>query len=150
LGTQGGAGNLVIAEVLMMHINENILDENGNIDQKKLDLAARLGGNWYTRANASTIFEIEKPNTHLGIGVDSLQDNIRNSKILTGNNLGQLANVSELPFVDPAFEDDKLKNISQYYSTDPEEMENELHLYAKELLDNGKVKEAWQVLLALN
>lgn len=150
LGAEGGAGNLVIAEVLMMHINENILNEAGNIDQKKLDLMARLGGNWYTRANASTIFEVEKPNTHLGIGVDALPENIRNSKILTGNNLGQLANVSEMPFVDPAFEDDKLKNIFQYYSTDPEEMEKELHLYAKELLDTGRVNDAWQVLLALN
>ena len=150
LGTEGGAGNLVIAQVLIMHINENVLNENGNIDQKKLDLAARLGGHWYTRANASTIFEVEKPNTQIGIGVDALPENIRNSKILTGNNLGQLANVSELPFVDPAFEDDKLKNIFQYYSTDPEEMEKELHTYAKELLDAGKVNEAWQVLLALN
>jgi hypothetical protein len=150
LGTEGGAGNLVIAEVLMMHINENILNETGNIDQKKLDLMARLGGNWYTRANASTIFEVEKPNTHLGIGVDALPENIRNSKILTGNNLGQLANVNELPFVDPAFEDEKLKNIIQYYSTDPAEMEKELQSYSKELLDSGKVKEAWQVLLTLN
>ncbi len=150
LGDEGGAGNLVIAQVLMMHINEGILNENGNIDQKKLDLAARLGGNWYTRANATTIFEVEKPNTHLGIGVDALPENIRNSKILTGNNLGQLANVSEMPFIDPAFEDDKLKNIFQYYAIDPEEMENELHLYAKELLNSGKVNEAWQVLLALN
>jgi len=150
LGTEGGAGNLVIAEILMMHINENILNEAGNIDQKKLDVVARLGGNWYTRANSSTIFEVEKPNTQLGIGVDSLPENIRNSKILTGNNLGQLANVKETPFVDTAFEDDQLKNIFQYYSADPEEMEKELHLYAKELLDNGKVREAWQVLLALN
>ena len=150
LGTEGGAGNLVIAEVLIMHINENILNENGNIDQTKLDLVARLGGNWYTRANTATIFEVEKPNTQLGIGVDALPENIRHSKILTGNNLGQLANVNEPPFVDPAFEDDKLKNIFQYYSLDPEEMEKELHLYAKELLDIGKVKEAWQILLALN
>ena len=150
LGTEGGAGNLVIAEILLMHINENILNEAGNIDQKKLDVVARLGGNWYTRANSSTIFEVEKPNTQLGIGVDSLPENIRNSKILTGNNLGQLANVKETPFVDTAFEDDQLKNIFQYYSADPEEMEKELHLYAKELLDNGKVREAWQVLLALN
>ncbi len=150
LGTEGGAGNLVIAEVLMMHINENVLNENGNIDQTKLDLAARLGGNWYTRANASTIFEVEKPNTQIGIGVDTLPENIRDSKILTGNNLGQLANVNETPFVDPAFEDDKLKNIFLYYSTDPEEMEKELHILAKEFLDNGKVNEAWQVLLALN
>lgn len=150
LGTEGGAGNLVIAEVLLIHINENILNEKGNIDQKKLDLAARLGANWYTRANASTIFEVEKPNTHLGIGIDGLPENIRTSKILTGNNLGQLANVRELPFVDPAYEDDKLKNIFQYYSTDPEEMERELHTYAKELLDAGKITDAWQVLLALN
>ncbi len=150
LGTEGGAGNLVIAEVLMMHINENILNENGNIDQKKLDLVARLGGNWYTRANASTIFEVEKPNTHLGIGVNALPESIRNSKILTGNHLGQLANVNEFPFVDPAFEDEKLKNIIQYYSTDPVEMERELHTYSKELLDVCKVREAWQVLLTLN
>lgn len=150
LGTEGGAGNLIIAEVLIMHINENILNEAGNIDQKKLDLVARLGGNWYTRANADNIFEVEKPNTHLGIGVDALPENIRNSKILTGNNLGQLANVNEIPFIDPAFEDEKLKNIIQYYSTDPVEMEKELHSYSKELLDSGKVKEAWQVLLTLN
>ena len=150
LGTEGGAGNLVIAEVLMIHIHENILNEAGNIDQQKLDVVARLGGNWYTRANASTIFEVEKPNTRLGIGVDFLPENIRNSKILTGNNLGQLANVMETPFVDAAFEDDQLTNIFQYYSADPLEMEKELHLYAKELLDDGKVKEAWQVLLALN
>jgi flavin reductase (DIM6/NTAB) family NADH-FMN oxidoreductase RutF len=150
LGTEGGAGNLVIAEVLMLHINENILNEDGNIDQKKLDLMARLGGNWYTRANASTIFEVEKPNMQLGIGVDALPENIRNSKILTGNNLGQLANIHEPALVDPAFEDEKLKNIILYYSCDPEEMERELHFYAKELLEAGKVKEAWQVLLALN
>jgi flavin reductase (DIM6/NTAB) family NADH-FMN oxidoreductase RutF len=150
LGTEGGAGNLVIAEVLIMHINENILNDKGNIDQKKLDLVARLGGNWYTRANASTIFEVEKPNTQLGIGVDALPENIRHSNILTGNNLGQLANVNETPFVDPAFEDEKLKNIFQYFSIEPDEMEKELHLYAKQLLEAGKVKEAWQVLLALD
>ncbi len=150
LGTEGGAGNLIIAEVLMMHINENILDESGNIDQQKLDLVARLGGNWYARVNATNIFEVEKPNTDLGIGVDALPQNIRNSKILTGNNLGLLANVNEYPLVDPTFEDDKLKNIFQYYSPDPVEMENELHIYAKELLDDGKVREAWQVLLTLD
>ncbi len=149
LGTQGGAGNLVIAEVLMMHINEKCLGEDGKIDQRKLDLAARLGGNWYTRANADTIFEVEKPNTQLGIGVDALPAAIRNSAILTGNNLGQLANVNEMPVVDPAFTDDTLKNIIQYYSINPEEMEKELHSYAKRLLDSGKVNEAWQILLAV-
>lgn len=150
LGTQGGAGNLIIAEVLLMHINENVLDKNGDIDQQKMDVIARLGGNWYARVNASNMFEVEKPNTQLGIGIDALPDNIRNSKILTGNNLGQLANVNEYPFIDATFEDDRLKNIFQYYSLDPDEMENELHIYAKELLDEGKVREAWQVLLTLN
>ena len=130
LGTKGGAGNLVIAEVLMMHINENILDENRKIDQRKLDLVARLGGNWYARINAANLFEVEKPNTAIGIGIDNLPASIKNSKILTGNHLGQLANVNETPSVDPVFEDDRLKNIFQYYSINPEEMEKELHLYA--------------------
>jgi flavin reductase (DIM6/NTAB) family NADH-FMN oxidoreductase RutF len=149
LGTQGGAGNLVIAEVLLMHINDNILNTEGKIDQKKLDLVARLGGNWYTRANAQTIFEVDKPNTQLGIGVDALPASIKNSHLLTGNNLGQLGNVPEIPFINPAFHDDKLKNIIQYYSINPVDMENELQLYAKELLDKGKVNEAWQVLLGM-
>lgn len=148
LGTEGGAGNLVIAEVLLMHISESILNENNKIDQRKLDLVARLGGNWYSRANADTIFEVEKPNTQLGIGVDALPAGVRNSNILTGNHLGQLANINELPFVDPAFTDDKLKNIIQYYSINPDDMEKELHRYAAELLKEGKVAAAWQVLLA--
>ena len=150
LGTQGGAGNLVIAEVLIMHINENVLNANGSIDQTKMDVVARHGGNWYSRINASNLFEVEKPNTQLGIGVDALPQNIRNSNILTGNNLGQLANVHEYPFVDAAFEDEKLKSIFQYYAADPIEMEKELHIYAKELLDKGNVNDAWQILLALN
>lgn len=148
LGTEGGAGNLVIAEVLMMHITENVLTADGKIDQLKLNLVARLGGNWYTKVDSSTLFEVEKPNTQLGIGVDALPGDIRNSKILTGNNLGQLANVHELPVVDVSFNDDKLKNIIQYFSVNPDEMEKELHTYAKKLLDAGNVKAAWQVLLA--
>ena len=150
LGIGGGAGNLVIAEIILMHINEDILNEQGRMDQTKLDLVARLGGNWYTRANASTIFEVEKPNTKLGIGIDALPQTIRESRVLTGNNLGQLANVHEMPFVDVSFEDDTLKNIILYYSINPVEMEKELHIYAKELLNNGKVNEAWQVLLTIN
>jgi flavin reductase (DIM6/NTAB) family NADH-FMN oxidoreductase RutF len=149
LGEKGGAGNLVIAEVLVMHINENILDKAGKIDQQKLELVARLGGNWYARINSNNLFEVERPNTSLGIGMDSLPESVKNSNILTGNHLGQLANVHELPVIDPSFEDEKLKNIFQYYSLDPEEMENELHLYAANLLNEGKVSEAWQVLLAL-
>lgn len=148
LGTEGGAGNLVICEVLLMHIDESVLNVDGKPDQCKLDLVARLGGNWYSRANAANIFEVEKPNTQLGIGVDALPKDIRNSAILTGNNLGQLGNVHELPVINAAFNDDTLKNIIQYYSINPDEMEKELHRYAKQLLDVGKVNEAWQVLLA--
>jgi flavin reductase (DIM6/NTAB) family NADH-FMN oxidoreductase RutF len=150
LGTEGGAGNLVIAEVLAMHIDESILDEAGKIDQTKIHHVARLGGDWYCKIDQNNLFKVEKPNTLLGIGIDALPESILRSKILTGNNLGQLGNVPEIPFVDPAFHDDKLKNIIQYYSINPEEMETELHIYAKELLDEGLVTAAWQVLLALN
>ena len=148
LGTEGGAGNLVICEVLCMHIDESILDAGNKIDQTKLHLVARLGGDWYAKIDETNLFKVAKPNTKLGIGVDALPDIIRKSTILTGNNLGQLANVHEMPFVDPAFHDDKLKNIIQYFSINPDDMDKELHTYAKELLDAGKVQEAWQVLLA--
>ncbi|HMH33766.1 MAG TPA: hypothetical protein VK543_12090, partial [Puia sp.] len=90
-----------------------------------------------------------KPNTALGIGVDALPQPLRDSRILSGNDLGQLANVHEIPVIDPAFEDERLKTIFQYYSVNPEEMEKELHIYAKELLGEGRVGNAWQVLLAL-
>jgi flavin reductase (DIM6/NTAB) family NADH-FMN oxidoreductase RutF len=150
LGSEGGAGNLVICEVLRMHINDSILNDKGMIDQTKINHIARLGGDWYCRVNEANLFKVEKPNTQLGIGVDALPEPIRKSSILSGNNLGQLANVTTLPVIDPSFYDDKLKNIFQYYSINPIEMEKELHVYAKELLNKGQVAEAWQVLLALN
>lgn len=149
LGKEGGAGNLVIAEVIMIHLYKNILDKDGKIDQPKLHHVARLGGNWYAKINSENLFEVARPHTSLGIGIDNLPESIKHSSILTGNHLGQLANLHELPVIDPSFEDEKLKNIFQYYSLDPAEMENELHLYAANLLDEGKVNEAWQVLLAL-
>jgi hypothetical protein len=133
-----------------MHIDDALLDENKKIDQRKLHHVARLGGDWYCKVDESNLFKVEKPNIKLGIGVDALPEPIRNSKILTGNNLGQLGNVHEMPVIDPAFHDDRLKNIFQYYAINPAEMEVELHTYAKQLLDEGKVREAWQVLLALN
>jgi flavin reductase (DIM6/NTAB) family NADH-FMN oxidoreductase RutF len=150
LGENGGAGNLVICEVIRMHIADSILDENQKIDQQKLHHVARLGSNWYCRVDESNLFIVEKPNTQLGIGVDVLPLAIRQSKILTGNNLGQLANVHDYPLIDPSFDDDHLKQITQYYSISPDEMEKELHSYAKKLLDQGKVNEAWQVLLSVN
>ena len=148
LGTEGGAGNLVICEVLRMHIDDSLLDENKKIDQRKIRHVARLGGDWYCVVNEQNLFQVEKPNTQLGIGVDALPSTIRNSSLLTGNELGQLGNVHVLPVIDPAFEDDHLKQIIQYYSLNPEEMEKELHTYAKKLLAAGNVQAAWQILLA--
>ncbi len=148
LGEEGGAGQLVIAEVLCMHVAESILGEDGNIDQRKLHLVARLGGDWYCKVDENNLFKVPKPNTQLGIGVDALPQSIRNSKILTGNGLGMLANVEELPRIDPSFSDERLKNIIQYYAVSPGDMEKELHTYAADLLAKGKLRDAWQVLLS--
>jgi flavin reductase (DIM6/NTAB) family NADH-FMN oxidoreductase RutF len=153
LGSEGGSGNLVICEVLRMHIDDSLLDlsadaQGKKIDQRKINHVARLGGDWYCVVNESNLFQVEKPNTQIGIGVDALPSSIRNSKILTGNDLGQLANVNEMPVIDASFDDPHLKHIIQYYSINPDDMEKELHDYAKKLLNEGKVKEAWQILLA--
>jgi flavin reductase (DIM6/NTAB) family NADH-FMN oxidoreductase RutF len=148
LGYEGGAGNLVICEVMRLHIDDALLDSNRKIDQRKINHVARLGGDWYCVVNESNLFQVEKPNTQLGIGIDALPEGIRNSTVLTGNDLGQLANVQAIPSIDAAFDDDHLKQIIQYYSLSPDEMEKELHRYAKKLLESGKVRDAWQVVLA--
>jgi flavin reductase (DIM6/NTAB) family NADH-FMN oxidoreductase RutF len=145
LGTQGGAGNLVICEVLKIHINESVLDENGNIDPYKIDLVSRMGGNWYSRANQG-LFEVAKPLTTLGIGVDQIPDYIKESPVFNGNDLGKLGNIETLPtteeiniFVNKNFAvkgvlsaDDVLKQ----------------HQKAKKYLDENDVDSAWKVLLA--
>lgn len=148
LGKEGGAGNLVICEVLVLHIDDALLNVERKIDQTKLEHVARLGGDWYCHISKENLFKVPKPNVKLGIGFDALPESVRNSKILTGNQLGQLANVHELPVVQASFEDEHLKNIIQYFSVSPDEMEKELHQYAAKLLNVGKVDEAWQVLLA--
>ena len=154
LGTEGGAGNLVICEVVVMHIADSLFEDPSpkalgkKLDQRKINHVARLGGDWYCVVNERNLFQVEKPNTKLGIGIDALPPSIQQSKFLSGNNLGQLANVHDLPFIDASFDDAHLKQIIQYDSISPEEMEKELHSYAKKLLDEGKLHEAWQVLLA--
>ena len=148
LGEEGGAGNLVICEVLKMHIADELLNEDKKIDQTKLELIARLGGDWYCKVSRESLFTVPKPNVKLGIGFDALPGSIRNSKLLTGNQLGMLANVHALPVVEPSFDDEHLKNIVQYFSVNPAEMEREVHAYAAKLLDQHKEHEAWQVLLA--
>jgi len=149
LGNEAGAGNLVICEVLLMHIDDSILNaEKSTIDQRKLHHVARLGGDWYCKVDETNLFEVQKPNVKIGIGIDALPASVRNSHVLSGNNLGQLANVYEMPVINPHYYDEELKKIMEYFSMNPDDLEAELHRYAKELLDRGKVEEAWQILLA--
>lgn len=151
MGENPGAGNLVIAEIKRIHIQENILNENGRIDQAKIDLVARLGGDWYCRVTEDNLFQVEKPVRTIGIGVDSIPSAIRNSHILTGNNLGQLGNVEQLPSDEDIIQfqsDAELKLILDSTIGDITNRERELHQYARRLLDEGRVAEAWKVLLS--
>lgn len=146
-GKEGGAANLIICEVLCMHIDDNVLDETGKIDPNKIDLVARMGGDHYCRASGSAIFDVHKPNVELGVGVDALPAHIRHSKILTGNNLGMLGNCTTIPILAEVFTDDRLTEILKEFSHNEIAKKEALHQYAKELLDVGDVNKAWQVLL---
>lgn len=151
LGENAGAGNLVLAEIKLIHINEEILDEEGKIDQAKIDLVARLGGDWYCRVTENNLFKVEKPVRTLGIGVDLIPSSIRNSDILTGNNLGQLGNVEALPSDEEIEQfqfDSELRQILNATIGDSRTRERELHQYAKILLEKGNVMDAWKVLLS--
>ncbi|MBS1630900.1 MAG: flavin reductase family protein [Bacteroidetes bacterium] len=147
-GTEGGAANLIICELLCMHLNEAVLNESGVIDPHKIDLVARMGGDYYCRASGSAVFKVPKPNTHLGIGIDALPEHIRRSPILTGNNLGILGNSTSLPIITEPLYDERLTQILREYEGDEPSRIRELHGYAKELLDSGDVSKAWSVLLA--
>jgi len=147
-GKEGGAANLIICEVVCMHIDDNILDSDGKIDPDKIDLVARMGGDYYCRASGAAVFEVPKPNLALGIGVDALPEKIRMSKLLTGNNLGLLGNCNNIPVVSQIIYDDRLTGILKEYTHDDDRRMQELHIYAKELLDAGNVDLAWQVLLS--
>lgn len=145
LGENGGAGNLVICEVVKMHISELILDGNGNIDQRKIDLVSRLGGNWYSRSNAG-LFEVPKPLTTLGIGVDAIPDFIKKSTVFNGNDLGMLGNIEALPTAEEVtiFVNDNFA-VKGVLSADDQLKQ---HQKAKEYIDNNDVLSAWKVLLA--
>lgn len=147
-GENGGAGNLIICEVLCMHVNDAVLNEQGKIDPHKIDLVARMGGDYYCRASGNAVFEVPKPNTELGIGVNALPELIRDSKVLTGNNLGLLANSTSIPVVGDIIHDERLISIMSEYEDDKPNRTLSLHKYAKELLDTGNVDRAWQILLA--
>ncbi|OAB28178.1 NADH-FMN oxidoreductase RutF, flavin reductase (DIM6/NTAB) family [Flavobacterium fryxellicola] len=145
LGTEGGAGNLVLCEVVRIHIDESVLDENGAIDQYKIDLVSRLGGNWYSRSNQG-LFEVPKPLSTLGIGVDAIPTFIKESPVFNGNDLGMLGNIEALPtmeevsiFVKQNFA------VKGVLSADDQQ---KVHLEAKKYLDDEDVLSAWKVLLA--
>jgi flavin reductase (DIM6/NTAB) family NADH-FMN oxidoreductase RutF len=129
-GHEGGAGNLIICEMVAMHINDAVLNEAGQIDPHKIDLVARMGGDYYCRASGDAVFTVPKPNMKLGIGIDTLPEAIRFSTVLSGNDLGMLANVSELPV-----------------GAEHASLSQDLHLKARDLLAQNLVDEAWQALL---
>lgn len=139
LGKAGGAGNLVICEIIKIHIDDSVLNEANQIDTKKIDLVARMGDNWYVRASGDALFEVKKPIISIGIGIDSFPDSIKHSKVLSGNNLGLLGSVEALPGKE---EVENYKTTSRKFNS-----EEEKHQYAKTLLEANKVKEAWMVLL---
>lgn len=144
LGSEGGAGNLIICEVIKIHISEAVLNEKGTIDQHKIDLIARMGGDWYTRANKG-MFEVAKPLTTLGIGVDAIPENAVKSGIFAGNDLGILGNVEVLPT-----EDEIADFLNEHNEIkDLKDNNNDLiYKKAKEFLNGGDVSSAWKTLLA--
>ena len=152
LGIEGGAGNLIICEVLKIHIHDEVLDSNGMIDQQKIDLVARMGGDWYSRANAESMFEITKPISTCGIGFDALPVDIKSSKVLSGNNLGHLAGIEKIPD-ETNVNEYKLLELSDLFVSledNPLALEQELHKRAQSLLDENKLEEAWLTLLSFN
>lgn len=147
---QLGSMNLVICEVILAHFSAEIIGENGTIDQQKTDWIARTGGDWYIRANVISMFEVEKPITKIGIGYDTIPANIRLSKILTGNHLGQLGNVENLPTqteIEVYRATETMQNIIEQVMYGCAFLDNLLHIEAVKLLNENKVKEAWLVLL---
>ena len=149
LGNEGGAGNLVICEILLIHIKDSVLNTENKIDPDKLDLVGRLGGNWYTRANKKSLFQVEKPLKTKGIGIDSIPNGIKNSLILSGNDLGKLGNVEKIPGKD---EMEKLKQTQEIQNilsqASSEKQQDELlHKLAKKYLEKNDIHKAWLTLL---
>ena len=144
LGMEGGAGNLIICEVKRIHFDTHILDENGTIDPNKIDTVARMGGSWYCRASGDSIFKIPKPITSIGIGIDKIPEAIRNSKVLTGNELGQLGSIEELPT------DNNINQLTEVLDIISSEtkVEERLHQLAKGYIAKNEIRIAWNVLMA--
>jgi flavin reductase (DIM6/NTAB) family NADH-FMN oxidoreductase RutF len=149
-GDQGGAGNLIICEIVKMHIVEEVLDADNKIDQQKIDLVARMGGDLYCRASGAAIFKVEKPNLKLGIGFDQVPDSIRKSEVLTGNDIGKLANVEALPSKEEIRNFSEQPEVKKLLDVLKENNSNRIlatHLAAKKLIEDDKVMDAWKLLL---
>lgn len=148
LGMEGGAGNLVICEVILIHAQNSIFNDNGKIDPRKLDNVARLGGNYYCRVNTESIFEVPKPTMPPGIGIDLLPPEIRNSSVLTGNDLGRLANIEQMPSLEEVktFSMNLADELINQKSTD--DYVTAIHKHAQSLLSQGDMKKAWLILLS--
>jgi flavin reductase (DIM6/NTAB) family NADH-FMN oxidoreductase RutF len=143
LGSEGGAGNLVICEVVLMHAKEEIFDSEGKIDPHKVDAVARMGGDYYCRAFGENIFMVPKPNEKIGIGFDKIPDHVKNSKVLTGNDLGRLGNIEKLP--DP--ESVRIFKSNSDWLIASKNGDEAIHLLAQQYLREGRVEDAWKVLL---
>jgi flavin reductase (DIM6/NTAB) family NADH-FMN oxidoreductase RutF len=151
LGSEGGAGNLVVCEILRIHMSEHIFDEEGKISPYKIDTVSRLNGSWYSRSKEG-LFELAQPTTNLGIGFDQLPQDLRNSKVLSGNDLGKLASVQGLPD-ETSVNEYKLVELSDLFiefENDASKLEEKLHQKAKELLEKNNIHEAWMTLLTYN
>ncbi|MEY3399071.1 MAG: hypothetical protein RL220_1665 [Bacteroidota bacterium] len=151
LGEQGGAGNLVVCEIIRIHMSEHIFDEEGRIDPRRIDTVARLGGSWYSRA-ADGLFQLPQPTTNVGIGYDQLPSDIRLSSVLTGNDLGHLASVTSLPD-ETSVNEYKLLELAELFmqhEDDAKMLEVKLHERAQGLLRENRIEEAWKTLLSFN
>lgn len=150
LGQEGGAGNLIICEVVLAHFHDDIFDADGKPNPFKTDLVGRMGGDWYCRANDNALFTLPKPNRDKGIGVDQIPEGIRNSVVLTGNNLGRLGNISELPSEEQIAEfgqRPEIQELMQRFRNDRESLEYQLHQHAQTFLNDNQTHMAWLTLL---
>lgn len=150
-GEKGGAAQLVICEIVMMHINEDVIGDDGRIDPIKIDQVARMGGNWYSRA-AKGLFSIPKPLTTLGIGVDQLPASIKNSEVLTGNDLGMLGNSERIPSQEAILEFKNREDVKSFLRAlegDAENLTTAVHIAAHKLLSENKINDAWLLLMSI-
>ncbi len=151
-GQQGGAGNLVVCEVVLAHFKENIFNEDGQIDPHRLDAVGRMGGDWYCRAQGEALFTLPKPSRRQGMGIDQLPEEIRNSKVLTGSHLAQLASEATVPEQSELTrhqQDQAIKEVEQKHKNDQEGFIMEMHQLAKQYLDKGETMKAWASLMLI-